>query len=113
MTHTDGPWQYDGADGYGDLAGHRIRATSAPEYILAVTIADVAQLVDESEANARLIAASPTLLEVAQQAAKWFRDYERQHRAKLTAEGNLKADTNAERAAFIEAAIASATEPQP
>ncbi len=63
MTHTDGPWQYDGADGYGDLAGHRIRATSAPEYILAVTIADVAQLVDESEANARLIAAAPALLE--------------------------------------------------
>lgn len=61
--HTAGPWEYDGDDGYGDLAGHRIRTMSEPEYILAVTIADVAQLADESEANAHLIAAAPTLLE--------------------------------------------------
>jgi hypothetical protein len=31
----------------------------------------------------------------------WFRDYERQHRAKGTSEGNLKADTNEERAEFL------------
>lgn len=40
-------------------------------------------------------------------AAKWFRDYERQHRAKATQEGDLKADVNGDRATFLEEAIAN------
>ena len=52
--------------------------------------------------------ATSALLEAMEKAATWFRDYERQHRAKLTADGTMKADTNAERAAYLEAAIALA-----
>jgi len=43
--------------------------------------------------------------EALERAEKWFRDYERQHRAKGTSEGNLKADTNEERADYLRAAI--------
>lgn len=40
-----------------------------------------------------------------ERAEGWFRDYERQHRAKGTLEGNLKADTNEERADYLRAAL--------
>lgn len=39
------------------------------------------------------------------QAAEWFDDYARLHRAKLSEDGNMKADTNAERAAYLRAAL--------
>ena len=39
-------------------------------------------------------------------AADWFSDYERQHRFKRTAEADLKADVNADRAAWLRAALA-------
>lgn len=67
---------------------------------------------ETAEANAAFIVRACNshyeLLEALEKAALWFRDYERQHRAKLTDEGNLKADTNEERAMFLEAAIAKA-----
>jgi hypothetical protein len=44
-------------------------------------------------------------LETLRKAAGWFDDYERQHRAKRTTASELKADTNAERAAYLRAAI--------
>ena len=43
--------------------------------------------------------------EAIQKAAAWFDDYERQHRLKRTQEGELKADTNQERAAWLRATL--------
>lgn len=40
-------------------------------------------------------------------AEAWFRDYERQHRAKGTLDGTLKADTNQERADYLRQALGS------
>ncbi len=45
------------------------------------------------------------LVEALAKAADWFDDYARQHRAKLTQEGNLKADTNQERADYLRKAL--------
>jgi len=56
----------------------------------------------------RAVNTHDALVSALEAAAKWFDDYERQHRAKLTPEGNLKADTNAERAAYLRAALAQA-----
>lgn len=45
------------------------------------------------------------LREALERAERWFRDYERQHRAKGTLDGNLKADTNEERADYLRSAL--------
>lgn len=52
------------------------------------------------------------LREALEKAIQWFREYERQHRAKFTTEGDLKADVNADRAVFLEAALKSPS-PEP
>jgi hypothetical protein len=57
--HTPGPWEIAGPNGYGDIDGHRVRDPRG--YILAVAIGDVPEL--SPEANARLIASAPDLLE--------------------------------------------------
>ena len=45
------------------------------------------------------------LVEALKRAEQWFRDYERSHRFKGTADGNMKADTNQERADYLRAAL--------
>lgn len=45
--------------------------------------------------------------EALQMAADWFRDYERQHHAKATEDGDRKAETNGERANFLENTLAA------
>lgn len=120
--HTPGPWHYrpDEHDDWGIVRasnevgrflGPIICQARDPDASDEITLSRHCEAkTDPWEANARLIASAPDLLEALRKAAKWFRDYERQHRAKLTGEGNLKADTNAERAAFLEAAILKATQ---
>jgi hypothetical protein len=53
------------------------------------------------EAEAALATLKREVVDGLKLAEGWFRDYERQHRAKGTSEGNLKADTNEERAEFL------------
>lgn len=114
--HTPGPWQI--RDSY-TLAGMRaIIANIDGEYIdgraectfdvIAVCEDEFGDPMPNANANASLIAAAPDMYEALKRAERWFRDYERQHRAKGTSEGNLKADTNEERADFLRAALARA-----
>lgn len=59
----------------------------------------------EAEANARLIAAAPELLEECRFAAETFERYAELHRQKDTEDGYAKAAANAEAAKRIRAAI--------
>jgi hypothetical protein len=52
-------------------------------------------------------AAMQQALEALRKAVGWFADYERQHRAKRTQEGALKADVNADRSGYVAAAISA------
>ncbi len=61
-----------------------------------------------TEANARLIAAAPDLLEACVEAAKTFRRYEVLHLDKGTVDGAQKAAANASQAKSLEATIARA-----
>jgi hypothetical protein len=64
----------------------------------------------ENEANAKLIAAAPDLLEDLREAAATLRRYETLHRAKGTDDSMAKAEVNAALASRFEATIAKATE---
>ncbi len=65
MTHTPGPWVHDDGDGY---SAHTIWAGCSPSGHGAPgrMIADIAGDDQFTEPNARLIAAAPDLLEVAE-----------------------------------------------
>jgi hypothetical protein len=87
--HTPGPWEIAGPNGYGDIDGHRVRDPRG--YILAVAIGDVPEL--SPEANARLIASAPDLLEALKSTTMLVR----------LKYGNLDADVNA----IMDAALAA------
>jgi hypothetical protein len=61
----------------------------------------------ENAALRRPPAITEEAVEALRKAAQWFRDYESQHRAKRTDEGNLKAGTNEERALYLERIVAA------
>ena len=61
--------------------------------------------VDLERWNTRTDHREAILRDALEKATAWFRDYERQHRTEFTTEGNLKADVNADRAVFLEAAL--------
>lgn len=58
---TPGPWVAGKEIGYGQLNGIQIR--DGRGYVAAVVVADVTELYQSREANARLIAAAPALYE--------------------------------------------------
>ena len=84
MTHTPGQWLLEGID---DIY---VRSEGGL-YIAEIINVDG----EEDKANARLIAASPDLLDALKDAAATFRYYERIHRAKATDDGEAKAEINA------------------
>lgn len=67
MSHTPGPWTVEkqNADGsyMPDLAAWRIVGIEPNEFVIAAIVTDVETLKERGEANARLIAAAPELLE--------------------------------------------------
>lgn len=64
---------------------------------------------DQTKANAKLIAAAPSLLADLIEAAATLRRYEANHRAKCTDDSLKKAEVNAELASRFEQTIAQAT----
>lgn len=107
--HTPGPWSWvDTSWEYNHIyAARKLCATIH-------TDADVTEETEDAcakvmNANARLIAAAPDLLEACIQAAIQFRFYEQQHLAKNTPEADAKAHSNHAMAKICEAAIAKAT----
>jgi hypothetical protein len=94
---TPGPWT-------SELSGLSY-SIEAPSF---GSVAKVFGSNDRCKANANLIAAAPRLYAALAEAAACFRRYESLHRAKLTSEGNLKADNNADMAEYCEAALAKA-----
>ena len=106
--HTPGPWEIEPLEvfGRGDREGtaHIVLWDEDREGYTFVARA-LSFYDDESVANARLIAAAPTMLQDLIDAAAQLRKYETLHRAK----GHLeKADVNAALAARFEATIAAA-----
>lgn len=73
----------------------RADALTKADAILALIGAERLALLDEVERKN----------EALRKIESWFRDYARQHRAKGTSDGNLKADTNDERADFARTAL--------
>jgi len=78
-THTPGPWTFSQGAEYGDFRFYVAQADGAP---YTPHYSDVATLIAETvnderksiqEANARLIAAAPDLLEACQTFAEWLR----------------------------------------
>ena len=65
--HTPGPWEACDVGDYGDYDG-RCRVILGDDLRIAVVLGDH----DESKANARLIAASPCLLEALEELADLF-----------------------------------------
>ena len=72
--HTPGPWEVEHGSGYGELNGWTIWNPNGDGYALAVAIGDVVALHPHVEANARLIAASPDLLEALEGLEAYLRD---------------------------------------
>lgn len=107
QKHTPGPWEY-----LGDPEERECRVRQAISvrrgngYLSELTICESVS----SEANAKLIAAAPDLLNDLQEAAATLRRYEALHRAKGTEDSTAKAEVNAALAARFEATIAKATE---
>ncbi len=107
--HTPGPWRVRpcvemdaiGVVEQGGRVVARTRGAYGPE--------DSA----ENAANARLIAAAPDMAAELEAAAKQFRFYEQQHRAKGTADAAAKAEVNRTFAERIEALLSRAAEPTP
>jgi hypothetical protein len=108
-AHTPGPWHY-----FGRPSRMWHIHTSAPMRLMrfrAICFTHQRQTeagLRESEANARLIAASPVLLEALQEAASWFDAYADEHLAKGSAEKALR---NKTRANILRTAIAKALGP--
>lgn len=106
FAHTPGPWSFDTSD----------RTILGEDKSLAITTVDCFDrggnkgffFGQESEANARLIAAAPELLADLQEAASTLRRYEVLHRAKGTEDSTEKAEVNAALAARFESIIAKA-----
>ena len=92
QTEKFGPWHI-----YRNRAKDRV-------WVGQVTTRKLAALITQAGALKRDNARMAEMLTFA---AAWFRDYERQHRAKGTEDGALKADTNAERASACEQTISS------
>lgn len=88
-------------------------AREAGEAIGKLEASELAGIVDgwkerafKAEAQiARVKAERERMRSALRKAAAWFRDYARQHRFKGTTEGNLKAQTNEDRADYLEAAL--------
>lgn len=88
-AHDDGVWVAQ--TGFSGYPAPAIRAA----FIAAANPERVLALLDEVERKN----------EALRKIEGWFRDYARQHRAKGTSDGNLKADTNDERADFARTAL--------
>ena len=63
--HTPGPWKAESAAGQHDTAGWMVLGRSR-------LVASVSNLWEDAEANARLIAAAPELLEALKNIVDWF-----------------------------------------
>lgn len=98
--HTPGEW----ASAEGTTTGRIVIAPGEPKVRRNVAACGG----PNREANARLIAAAPDLLEALEGAAQTFRRYEEMHAAKGSIEGDMKARANAEKAERYEALIAKA-----
>lgn len=67
-VHTPGPWKVEAG-----LVNNQIPITAHPGHKVYVAHVAIAKLVD-AEANARLIAAAPDMLETLRSAMDWLRD---------------------------------------
>lgn len=100
--HTPGPWLVR----VNNLSNYSAEVASLSIRGKAKTLARCARpYVGDAEANACLIAAAPRLLSDLRIAAHTLRRYEELHRAKGTAESDLKAQANAALAAAFEETI--------
>lgn len=106
VKHTPGPWFEQ--VGFSDDVEITAESREGMVAICAMDLGFTGHIGVEQEANARLIAAAPDLLEACVEAAKTFRRYESLHLDKGTVDGAQKAAANASQAKSIEAIIARA-----
>lgn len=91
--HTPGPWAVGTHTGYGDIDGVLVEDTNSG-LVVAIALVDVEEL--PGDANARLIAAAPEMLEALEQALRYIEADECAH-------GRQFGDGNVVRAAIAKA----------